>query len=546
MHTRLPRLNNTPAIPRGTSYPRRIATAPSPRYRPPMPARPHIVIFNPDQWRADAIGHLGNPAAVTPHLDAACDPDTGDFVSFRNAFCQNPVCTPSRCSFMSGWYPHVRGHRTMQHMLHIDRGEHMLLKELKDGGYHVWWGGKNDLVPGQHGYDAFADERHNAREALRRHGRTHGENLHATTHWRGEPPPAGDNYYSFYRGLLKPDGSAKPYGDNDWGQVLGACDKIRQHTGDQPLCVYLPITYPHPPYGVEEPYFSAIDRSKLPPRTPAPGTTASQWEASGKPMILGGIYEMQGMQGWTEDRWDELRAVYYGMCMRVDQQFGMVMQALRDANRYDDAAVFFFSDHGDFTGDFGLVEKTQNTFEDPLTNVPLLIKPPKGTPCQPRVCDALVELIDFTATAYDLAGIDPGYDHFGRSLMPVLAGETDEHRDAVFCEGGRRRGETQAMDGAVSSAPTPQGLYYPRVFHQTADARPYHGKAAMCRTHTHKYVRRLYEMDELYDLHHDPHEQHNRLHDPALAEIKMQLEHRMLDWYQQTCDVVPREVDARG
>ena len=43
-----------------------------------------------------------------------------DVVSFKYAYCQNPVCTPSRCSFMSGWYPHVRGHRTMFHMMQED------------------------------------------------------------------------------------------------------------------------------------------------------------------------------------------------------------------------------------------------------------------------------------------------------------------------------------------------------------------------------------------------------------------------------------------
>ncbi|MGE5548937.1 MAG: sulfatase-like hydrolase/transferase [Bacteroidota bacterium] len=64
--------------------------------------KPHIIIINPDQWRGDVLGHMGNPAAVTPHLDQAVE---NDFVSFRRAFCQNPVCTPSRYSFMTGWYP---------------------------------------------------------------------------------------------------------------------------------------------------------------------------------------------------------------------------------------------------------------------------------------------------------------------------------------------------------------------------------------------------------------------------------------------------------
>jgi arylsulfatase A-like enzyme len=59
----------------------------------------HIIILNPDQWRGDVMGHRGNPAAVTPNLDRLVREDA---VSFATAFCQNTVCTPSRCSFMTG------------------------------------------------------------------------------------------------------------------------------------------------------------------------------------------------------------------------------------------------------------------------------------------------------------------------------------------------------------------------------------------------------------------------------------------------------------
>lgn len=78
------------------------------------------------------------------------------------------------------------------------------------------------------------------------------------------------------------------------------------------------------------------------------------------------------------------------------------------------------------------MEKTQNTFEDTLTRVPFVVKPPKHIPIVPRVSDALVELIDFPATVEALLDLKPEHTHFGRSLLPLLAGETDEHRDAVF------------------------------------------------------------------------------------------------------------------
>ena len=490
-----------------------------------MDKRPHIVIFNPDQWRGDVMGHMGDPAAVTPNLDRVVRTDG---VSFRHAFCQNTVCTPSRCSFMSGWYTHVRGHRTMFHMMRPD--EPVLLRTLKENGYRVWWGGKNDLVPGQNGYDDYCDVKYRRARPPKPMW-----TIDRQDEWRGAMD--GDTYYSFYVGQLD-TGGEDIYYDGDWANVLGAIDAIKNGPHDQPLCIYQPLTYPHPPYAVEEPWYSLTDRDALPSRAPAP----EGW--AGKPSLLKGIYERQRMQGWTEERWTELRAVYYGMCARLDHQFGLLMDALREAGIYENTAVFLFSDHGDFTGDYGLVEKTQNTFEDCLSRVPFVIKPPASVPVAPRVSEAMVELIDFPATVEALTGIAPGHDHFGRSLLPVLAGETDERRDAVFCEGGRRHGERQCMELESADSQVPTGLYWPRVQLQTSEG-PEHTKAVMCRTKEYKYVRRLYESDELYDLRADPQELHNRIDHPSLAGVLAQLKERLLTFYLDTADVVPHETDRR-
>jgi arylsulfatase A-like enzyme len=495
-----------------------------------MPERPHIVIFNPDQWRGDVMGHMGDPAAVTPNLDRLVETDA---VSFRTAACQNTVCTPSRCSFMTGWYPHVRGHRTMHYMLRDHEGETNLLRVLKENGYFVWWGGKNDLVPGQYGYEEHCDVKYEPQRKPKAMWTIDRQEA-----WRKEP--GSDSYYSFYVGELD-TGDEEIYYDSDWANVLGAIDFIKNAPEDQPLCIFLPLTYPHPPYGVEEPWYSLIDRDTVPPRAPTPESWAD------KSSLLEAIHETQNLEGWTEDRWRELRAVYYGMCARLDHQFGLVVDALKDAGFYDDTAIFLFADHGDYTGDYGIVEKTQNTFEDSLSRVPFIVKPPSDVPVEPRVSDALVELIDFPATVYDLAGIEPGYWHFGRSLREVLAGETDEHRDAIFCEGGRLRGEKQAMElNSLERYDDPSvSLYWPRIKHQVTDVKPWHTKAAMCRTHDYKYIKRLYEQDELYDLRNDPQETRNLIDDPDYAEILIRLKARMLTWYMETADVVPFETDRR-
>ena len=70
--------------------------------------KPNLILFNPDQWRSDVLGHLGNPAAVTPNLD---QPVQTDVVSFSQAFCQNPACTKQ-------FAPRIWGKRTFTHNRH--------------------------------------------------------------------------------------------------------------------------------------------------------------------------------------------------------------------------------------------------------------------------------------------------------------------------------------------------------------------------------------------------------------------------------------------
>lgn len=483
--------------------------------------QPHIIIFNPDQWRGDVMGHLGNPAAITPNLDQLVETDG---VSFSQTYCQNPVCTPSRCSFMSGWYPHIKGNRTIFHMMQPD--DPVLLRTLKRNGYYVWWGGKNDLIPNDANFDEYCDEKYVPET----------KDYQFNDDWRGEA--GSPDYYSFYGGKLEDDHGLTGYAEHDWGYIHGAIDLIKNPPEDKPLCIYLPIMYPHPPYVVEEPWFSMINRDKLPERVMPPKDFA------GKASMLKGIAEIQNMGAWPEEKWDELRATYYGMCARVDHQFGMIMDALKEANIYDDTAVFFFSDHGDYTGDFNVVEKNQNTFEDSLTRVPFVIKPPSYLPVKPGIRDALVELIDFPATVEDLLGIKPDHTHFGRSLLPLITGELDEHRDAVFSEGGRLHGETHCMELEAVDQQQPGALYYPRLSLQRSEG-PEHTKAIMCRTKDYKYIKRLYEQDELYDLKADPNEINNRIHDPKLAEVLAQLKERLLSFYLETSDVVRHKPDPR-
>ena len=480
--------------------------------------RPNIVIINPDQMRADALHHLGNEAASTPYMDALA----AEGVSYSHAFCQNPVCVPSRCSFTTGYYPHVHGHRTMQHLLR--RGESNLFQELKAAGYYVWSNARGDLIAGQdrqwlkENFDVLYSE------AGTEHGKDEG---------RGEK--GSDTYFSFYRGVVE-NNSGTMLMDTDAVWTKGAVEHIHNRPKDQPMLLFLGLQAPHPPYRVEQMYIDRIDSSKLPKRIPS--------LPSDKPAMEVGLHQRFGMQNWSEERYDRLRTVYLGMCARVDDLVGQVVQALKEEGIYEDTAIFILSDHGDYTGDYALVEKAQNAFPDCLTNVPLIIKPPRGEAVDPGVNHNLVELVDFYATAIDYAGVIPNRTHFGQSLRESIGSKSVKTRKYVFCEGGRNHGETQCMEKTGFSGSAGMDEYEPRLSLQAMEG-PEHTKATMIRSADYKYVKRLYERDELYDLQNDPWELHNVIDDPAYSDVRIELKEAMLEWYQRTCDAVPMDYDSR-
>lgn len=490
-----------------------------------MTKRPNIIIINPDQMRADSLGHLGNPAGATPFLD---DFARNEAVSFRNAFCQNPVCVPSRCSFTTGLYPHVHGHRTMSYLLR--ENETSLFEELKNAGYYVWMNARNDLVAGQVPglVERHASEIYYGGEAVNVPG--------PVTNKRGAP--GSKDFYSMYTGELGTDENGRRFGPDD-EDLAAAIRRIRNKPADQPLCLFLGFINPHPPYQAEEPYYSAVDRDALPPRI-------RPEETEGRPYMEELIRKNQAMDAYTEADWNELRATYLGMCRKVDDLFREVCDALKEVGEYDNSAIFFFSDHGDYTGDYGISEKAQNSFPDCLVRVPLLIKPPKGADLDPGITDGLTELVDFYATAMDYADVKPTHSHFGRSLRPVIADRRQTVRDFACCEGGRLPDEQHCDEYHVSNGPqgTPKGNpYWARHFAQTDPVA--HAKGMMIRTQSGKYIARTSGLDEYYDLVNDPRELVNRIADPAYAEQITACQLQLMRWLLETTDVVPFDFDSR-
>lgn len=493
-----------------------------------MNNKPNIVYFVADQMRADSLAHLGNQASITPNFDNMLK----DSVSFENCYCQNPVCVPSRCSFLTGLYPHTTGHRTI-HYLQME-GEPNFLRTMKNNGYEVIWAGRNDIIPGNRSKEEFCDAYFDGihegdSKSLTRDKAFFGQGIQK----QSEVDTSTPGYYSHYIGKIKEESAHRP--GSDWAilkQALDYIDYKGKQKDSKPFFLYVTLCFPHPPYMCEDPWYSRIDRSKV--SEPRPSALDLD-----KPSMLKGIASKQNLKIWDHEHIIDLRATYLAMVSRFDYQFGLLKQKLIDNNLYDNSSIFVFSDHGDYTADYAIAEKVQNCFEDPVSNVPLIVKPAKQFVCKPRISKALVELVDLTQTVCEMSDVKTEYVQFGKSLLNTLAGD-ENHKDAIFCEGGRIHGETWAMEKGHG----PTSAYWPRLSTQEQEG-PEHTKAVMIRMGNLKYVYRLYEKDEFYDLSKDPQELVNEIDNPIYKQNINDMKLRILQFMVETGDIVPDRKDIR-
>lgn len=491
-------------------------------------SKPNIIYFVADQMRKDALHHMGCEASITPNFDALVE----EGVSFENAYCQNPICAPSRCSFLTGLYPHTTGHRTIHYLQ--DEDEPNFLRTMKNQGYEVIWIGLNDVIPASMPKDDYCDAYFDGETLVDTKSKVSLVKPCPYENKKNDTAPINDvskpGYYAHFIGKITSEKAHEKA--NDWGRLEAALHYLETRNSDKPFFIYMPLNYPHPPYACEDPWFSSIDRSKCEPRRPS----ALDLD---KPSMLKGIASKQNLSEWGDENFIEMRAVYLAMVSRLDYQFGLLKEKLKECNLYDNTSIFVFSDHGDYTGDYNIAEKVQNCFENCVVNVPLILKPAKQFEVKPRISKALVELVDITATVEEMTGVKTEYVHFGKSLVHCLAGD-EVHKDAVFSEGGRVHGEYWAMELGHNQ----DSHYWPRLDTQASEG-PEHTKAVMVRMGNYKYVYRLYEKDEFYNLELDPKELHNAIDEEQYQNDIMKMKLRILDWFVATGDILPNRKDPR-
>lgn len=470
-----------------------------------MSKRPNLLLFMPETVRGDAV--VGDPQsrARTPNMDRLAEQG----VSFSNCFAQMSYCSPSRCSMFTGLYPHTCGHRSLMHLLHADERNFFL--DLKNAGYVNVAYGKNDLLA-QDAIDICFDE-----VDLRVRPESGG---------MANPWPEGHKFRkSFYRGCR----GTKECRDGDWACIQSALSFLDEDR-DEPWCVYLPLSFAHPPYQVEEPFFSMHDRDSIPAPIPA--------ELGGKRAFMQLLHPAHGCDRLDDADLREIKATYFGMVSRTDYQLGLLVDRLKERGLYENTVIVVFSDHGDYAGDYGMIEKFMSGFEDCLLKVPLILRVPgMGSAGQlPPLC----EMTDLYPTLMDLLDLQPKHYHYGRSLAPLMRGERPEHRDVVFAEGGYHTDEKQFFP------PIPKGSDYEEMAGIIRGDSRTVSKAAMARTERWKYAYCPGDRDELYDLQSDPAELINLADNDRHRSVREQMRERLMRWMLDTGDMLPLEQDPRG
>lgn len=252
--------------------------------------------------------------------------------------------------------------------------------------------------------------------------------------------------------------------------------------------------------------------------------------------------ERYGTHRATPEVWAEVTATYYGMVTRLDDQFGRVVARAEELGHWDDTVTMFFTDHGEYLGDHGMVEKWPSGLSDSLTREPLIIG--GAGLAEGAVYGGMVEMVDLLPTVFQMAGVGEHFPHCGRSVCDIVVrggrdgdGGVIKHREYAFSEGGFLLSEEPLLE----QAPYPYDIKAALQHEDTALV----GKAVSARDKEWTFVYRLYEPPELYSRVNDPHELHNLADVPEHAGVRRRMEASVLRFMVESSDFLPYQKDPR-
>ncbi len=387
-----------------------------------QPEKLNVLFIISDDLTATAVSSYENQACHTPNIDRLAS----EGIRYTRAYCQYPVCGPSRASFMFGYYPNATG--TYGYVSGRENvGDRKSWSQLfKENGwftarvskiYHM--GVPIDIETGSDGTDDEASwtERYNSQGP---EWKAEGEAELVQNNPYGLKPRQGGNVMT----IVKADGDDLAHSDGKTAQK--ATELIRQHK-NEPFFLAVGFVRPHVPFVAPKAYFEPYPYQQvvLPPKV------ENDWDDI-PPRGINYVTSVNGQM--SEEQEKKAVAAYYASVSYMDAQVGKVLNTLKEEGLENKTIVIFTSDHGFHLGEHRFWMKV--SLHEESVRVPLIIKVPGK---KPAVCHSFAELLDLYPTVAELAGLHYSRHLQGKSLVKTLDDPEHHVRDAAFSvtQGGK-------------------------------------------------------------------------------------------------------------
>lgn len=475
---------------------------------------PNIVLIITDQFRADACKREGFELDTTPFLDSLAQ--TGTW--FDKAYCASPACVPSRTSMMTGRFPNatrVRSNMNLEDAYY----KQDLIDVVKSKGYVTALIGKNHSYLQPKDFDYWKGYFHLGVDDPKTPEEKAFNDYMKTTHYYVNLDPA-----PFPATMQMPVRIV-----NDSKEWISKTTKEQ----DKPFFLYLSIPEPHNPYQVSEPYYSLFPPNTLPPVK----VGAEVLPTKGNKWVLQKKMLEMGYPGF-EKNIPRIRSNYYGMMRLIDDQIRSFVNYLQLNHLIDNTILIFVADHGDFTGEYGLIKKGVEVPEC-LTRIPMIWYGPgivkNKQPHSPHVSN-----VDIMPTICDMLHVEIPEGVQGRSLWPLLTGNKYPKKEFESMIVQQGYGGLHFTDLEEFDPYTGDGtLLKDKIEFDELNTWTQSGTMRMVRKGDWKLVYDMQGKGELYNLAKDPAEIKNLFADKNYSEKRTELLKDMLTWELRTQDPLP-------